>query len=269
MASASAFGGRGGGRSGAKAAGTSATSAAQRSGWRIANCHRRERSGRSADDRHAVDPEMVEEVDEGVRLVLRGRIVGEVGAQVAEAGGRHDLPARGDERLRERKPLVEAAAGSVDHQHRRPGAGDRILHGAEAALEDLAPAAGSRPGLGDLGRERPPDGAAGERRTGADEPENEKPPPSHGASIARRPPAAQPIEQTHGLHHPRRRRHRDRRLGRRHVPRRLARRRSAAPSARSPARPSTPGSSPRWRRRRRSPASGSTRCRSHPRPRAR
>ena len=85
MASASAFGGRGGGRSGAKAAGTSATSAAQRSGWRIANCHRRERPGRSADDRHTVDPETVEEIDEGVRLVLRGRIVGEVGAQVAEA----------------------------------------------------------------------------------------------------------------------------------------------------------------------------------------
>ena len=57
----------------------------------------------------------------------------------------------------------------------------------EAALEDLAPAAGPRPGLRDLGRERPPGGAAGQRRTGADEPENEKPPPSHRASIARRP----------------------------------------------------------------------------------
>ena len=38
IAAASAFGGCGGGRSGAKAAGTIATSAAQRSGWRIANC---------------------------------------------------------------------------------------------------------------------------------------------------------------------------------------------------------------------------------------
>ena len=176
---------------------------------------------------------------------------------------------RRDEQLGEREPLVEAAAGAVDHQHRRPGSGDRILHGAQAALEDLAPAAGPCPGLRDLGRERPPGGAAGQRRTGADEPENEKPPPSHRASIARRPSAAQPIEQTHGIHHSRRCRHRDRRLDRRHVPGRLARRRSAARSARSPARPSTPGSSPRWRRRRRSPASGSTPCRSPPRPRAR
>ena len=46
-------------------------------------------------------------------------------------------------------------------------------------------------------------------------------------------------------------------------------RRSAAQSARSPVRRSTPGWSPRWRRRRRSPASGSTPCRSPPRPRAR
>lgn len=80
--------------------------------------HGRERSGRSACNRKFLDVQPVKQLDESIRLSLRGGIGRKIAAQVAEAGGRDHLEAR--EALGECKPLVEPASGAVNHQERRP-----------------------------------------------------------------------------------------------------------------------------------------------------
>jgi hypothetical protein len=125
-------------RSGRQAAGTMGSSAAQRSGWRSAKAMADSAPADMPADGDTLDPHMVEQFGEGVRLVVGAGIVGIVGAEIAEARGRDDAVSGGDEGLREHQPLVEAAAAAMHHQQRQPVALFGIFHPAEAGLRRAA-----------------------------------------------------------------------------------------------------------------------------------
>ena len=75
---------------------------------------------------------MIKEFDQRVGLAFTAWIGGKAAAQIAEARRRDDPVALFDERRAEAEPLVEAAAGAVDHQQRLACPDIGVLEIAEA-----------------------------------------------------------------------------------------------------------------------------------------